>query len=401
MATPNIFRIVCMDGGDGRVTAQLLENIHLRLGNDQDRFLNHADVFVGTSAGGINSLLLAAQDNGKRDAFIPSLYNLWGDLLLAMLPLPPSHLPPEVVQRLGPFGPLVYPLQLAQYLVQLGLSLTGFHNLVNNTSLRTQLQAQLGTRTLGELSGKVAVVSLQLDNEALNPVDRRWTSKIFTNVLRPNDSSNVDVRELCIDVALRTSAQPIYFPIFQSISGGGPGFIDGGYVANNPSMVAIAQALSMLSAEPGARAFSNSSTPALAGASAPGEPAAPAKVLMLSLGAGGRNMFPGPSYLGPAQVPFVGGNSYWGYASWLLNPFAPFLLLNVFLQGQGDEASFQALNVLSAANYRRLDPRVQNAHHMSGPQLRSHVSNLVSDQEYDDIVGWLNSSGWLQEQPAN
>lgn len=400
MATPNIFRIVCMDGGDGRVTAQLLENIHQRLGNNQDKFLNHADVFVGTSAGGINSLLLAAQDREKRDAFIPTLYNLWANLLLAMLPLPPSHLPPNVLQHLGPFGPLVYPMQLAQYLVQLGLSLTGFHNLVNNTSMRTQLQAQLGSRTLGELPGKVAVVSLQLDNEALNPAERRWTSKIFTNVLRSHDADNTDVRELCIDVALRTSAQPIYFPIFQSITGRGPGFIDGGYVANNPSMVAIAQALSMLAPER-ARAAANSFSNAAASTSVPAEPAAPAKVLMLSLGAGGRNMFPGPSYLGPTQVPFVGGNSYWGYASWLLNPFAPFLLLNVFLQGQGDEASFQALNVLSAANYRRLDPKVENAPHMSGPQLRSHVSNLVSDQEYDDVVDWLNSSGWLQDSPAN
>ena len=45
-----------------------------------------------------------------------------------------------------------------------------------------------------------------------------------------------DAEEKVVDVALRTGAAPTYFPIYQ-------GYVDGGVVANNPSMCALAQAL--------------------------------------------------------------------------------------------------------------------------------------------------------------
>ena len=45
-----------------------------------------------------------------------------------------------------------------------------------------------------------------------------------------------EVGERVVDVALRTSAAPTYFPAYQ-------GYVDGGVVANNPSMAAVAQAL--------------------------------------------------------------------------------------------------------------------------------------------------------------
>jgi len=52
--------ILAMDGGNGIVTADLLQKLE---DVNHNRYLNRADLFVGTSAGGINSLFLASQDN--------------------------------------------------------------------------------------------------------------------------------------------------------------------------------------------------------------------------------------------------------------------------------------------------------------------------------------------------
>ena len=59
-----------------------------------------------------------------------------------------------------------------------------------------------------------------------------WKPKFFHN-FRGHDS---DENELVVDVGIRTCVAPTYFPIYQ-------GFIDGGGVAGNPSVCAIAHAI--------------------------------------------------------------------------------------------------------------------------------------------------------------
>jgi uncharacterized protein len=59
-----------------------------------------------------------------------------------------------------------------------------------------------------------------------------WKPKFFHNFAGPDS----DGAEKIADVALRTSAAPTYFPVYQ-------GYVDGGVVANNPSMAALAQAI--------------------------------------------------------------------------------------------------------------------------------------------------------------
>ena len=61
---------------------------------------------------------------------------------------------------------------------------------------------------------------------------RSWKAKFFQNF----ESDPGDRDELVVDVAMRTSAAPTFFPMYQ-------GYVDGGVVANNPSMCALAQAL--------------------------------------------------------------------------------------------------------------------------------------------------------------
>jgi predicted acylesterase/phospholipase RssA len=429
MTTPKIFRILSMDGGDGLVTATLLKRISERLkarqGVEGD-FLQQVDLFAGASAGGINSLLLAQED--KPDAFIDELNVLWTELLKAMLPLPPSAPDPQTAhEQFGPLGSLVYPAQVMQYVTQIGLSLAGLHNFVNNTTIRNILLQRFGFRKLEELKKTVAVVSFKLDNQAPNPVERQWEPKVFTNVNLKKGPVNADLTEMCIDVALRTSAQPVYFPIFQSIQGDGSGYIDGGYVANNPSMVAIGQAISVINdmseqqstrsqqgaamppAEPGQFATS-------AGVAAKDTPDQ-SKVLVLSLGAGANNMFPGPNFLGPEQLPFFGGNATWGYFLWLLNPVEPFMLLNIFMQANSEEVVFQTRNIVGRDNYYRFAPQGRRsaapgeaAGKAAGQVLGQYpdpatdalqqsreIDKTLSEDEVDKVVDWLIESGWVEK----
>ncbi len=95
---------------------------------------------------------------------------------------------------------------------------------------RSLLRDKLGGGTLNDLLPRhVLVSSFDLD---LPGKPRTWSPKFFHNFA--GDDS--DGAEKIVDVALRTSAAPTYFPVYQ-------GYVDGGVVANNPSMPALAQAL--------------------------------------------------------------------------------------------------------------------------------------------------------------
>ena len=94
--------------------------------------------------------------------------------------------------------------------------------------LKKALVKAMGDKTLAELEKQVLISSFDLDNSPVKPGSMRtWKPKFFQNFVGPGS----DGQEKVIDVALRTSAAPTYFPIYQ-------GYIDGGVVANNPSMCA-------------------------------------------------------------------------------------------------------------------------------------------------------------------
>lgn len=86
----------------------------------------------------------------------------------------------------------------------------------------------------------VLVPAFQLDNmdpkapsaDTVTSTNRRWIPRFFHNL---NNSESLD--EKVVDIALRSSAAPTYFPIYQ-------GFVDGGVFANNPALCAITTALS-------------------------------------------------------------------------------------------------------------------------------------------------------------
>jgi patatin-like phospholipase/acyl hydrolase len=193
------FNILTLDGGGirGILTATLLE----RLEESQPGFLDSIDLIAGTSTGGILALGLASgmSPSGGR----------------------------ELYERLGP---KVFRDSFWDNLRDLGQARGAQYS---NKPLRQELESTFGGMKLNDLNKRVLISSFDLDNEEMRPNKSRfWKPKYFHNF--PGEDS--DGSEKVVDVALRTSAAPTFFPVYQ-------GYIDGGVVANNPSMCAVAQAL--------------------------------------------------------------------------------------------------------------------------------------------------------------
>jgi patatin-like phospholipase/acyl hydrolase len=192
------YKILALDGGGirGLITAMLLE----RLEHACPGFLDQIDLFAGTSTGGLLALGLAA---GKTPHDARKLYELHGEHVFA----------DTVLDDIRDIGTLLG----ADYSLQ---------------PLRDALKEEFPGLKLGHLPKKVLVSAFDLDNQAQSPGARHWKPKFFHNYPGPDSDGD----QWVVDVGLYTAAAPTYFPIVD-------GFIDGGVVAGNPSMCALAQAL--------------------------------------------------------------------------------------------------------------------------------------------------------------
>jgi Patatin-like phospholipase len=193
------YRILALDGGGirGVYTAILLN----RLSREAPGFINRAHLLAGTSTGGILALGLA------RGLSIQSLIDLYRNSGSAIFSRSVWHEIRDVGEILG-----------AKYA---------------NENLVRVVQDAFGDATLDDLLPRhVLVPAFDLDNQAAPPIPRMWKPKFFHNFAGPDS----DGAQKIADVALRTSAAPTYFPVYQ-------GYVDGGVVANNPSMAALVQAL--------------------------------------------------------------------------------------------------------------------------------------------------------------
>jgi hypothetical protein len=195
--------VLAMDGGGSLslVSLFMLDLIEKRCPG----FLAKTQVFAGTSAGGINGLLMATAEDRRRG--LSQAIQLWTNNPFY------TSLPRVVSAALGCRS--VYSNQ-------------GFVNVLNPI---------FGTRTLGDLaeSGSYVVIPsfdlMRVGKEG----ERTWTPRVFHNLGGPGRS---DSALPVLDAALRTSAAPVFLPIHQ-------GFVDGGTFANNPSMCALSRVLSL------------------------------------------------------------------------------------------------------------------------------------------------------------
>ena len=184
------FRIISLDGGGikGLVEIALLKQLKERVPS----VIEDADMLAGTSTGGIVALCLAS---GMSLDTTMDLYEKEADIIF-------------------------------QRNWRHFLGLTGAK--YKNDGLKKIANRTFGDMRLGDLKKKVLIASFDLMCEH---IPRRWKPKFFHNF-----GDNKDDSLRVADVALYTSAAPTYFPSVD-------GFVDGGLMANNPSMAALCQAL--------------------------------------------------------------------------------------------------------------------------------------------------------------
>jgi patatin-like phospholipase/acyl hydrolase len=267
-----VYRILSIDGGGIRGVLSI--TILQRLLKDFPDFLNKIDLFAGTSTGGILALALAS---GKTPEETLSLYVEKGELVFKDTAFD------NIKDAFGLAG--------AEY---------------SNTGLKTALLEEFGDQTLAELDSRVVISAFDLDNESANlDVTRTWKPKFFHNF--PGEDSDGDQK--LVDVALRTAAAPTFFPMYQ-------GYVDGGVVANNPSMCAIAQAVDKGTG--GQRLTS---------------------VVLLSISTGGY----------PKYIEEMDGD--WGLLKWGKN------LIDIMLEGSVEVVDYQCRRLLGR-RYHRVAPRL-------------------------------------------
>ncbi len=307
MATP--YRVIAIDGGGirGILTARILERIDEVLPG----FLKRVDLFAGTSTGGLLALGFAS---GKTPAELRVMYEKFANRVFA----------DSLLDQLKDLGNLIG----AEYSVE---------------PLKEVIKENFDDLHLSDLAKKVLIATFQLDNQAQCSREgtypdnvRTWKMKFFQNYPGPGSDGEQSV----VDVAVRTSVAPAYFPVYQ-------GYIDGGVAASNPAMCALAQALD----------------PRAGGKNI-------AEVALLSLGTGYNQ-----HYL-PVQ------DADWGIVQW-----APHLL-NIMLESDQGMVDFQCRQVLDQ-HYLRVNPLLPREIGLGSIKYIPDLLETANKVELGGIIRWL------------
>lgn len=306
---PIKYRIISCDGGlRGIVTLTLLH----RLQEQVPDLITTTNMFAGTSTGGIIALALA---NVK----------------------PPAEFCDFYVQN----GHKIFDRSWQRDLMDIG-GVSGAE--YDNGMLKSCLIDKFGMLKLGDLQHDVFIPSFELDNH--DTARRSWNPRFFHN-LKGVDS---DRDELVVDVAMRTSAAPTYFPSYGS-------FVDGGMCANNPSMAALAQTQDLrCEIEP---------RPSID------------QIAILSLGTG-------------VVLNYIAGeNLDWGLAHWA-KP-----LVNLLMDATAGIADYQCKQLLRD-NYFRLAPMFPPGVNIKLDEWQRAADLVAFANQVDltDTVAWLKAVGW-------
>lgn len=307
------YHILSLDGGGirGVFSAQLLAMLEEEL-----HFMQNVDLFVGTSTGSILSCALA-------------------------FGIPPK----DIVEFYRQNSKSIFKVKGGIY---------GYF-LMQSKYERDNFVKILGTvfknhMKLIDLPKKVICVSFELHNQYYDC----WTPALIDN-FDYEVAKDLDV----VDSILRSSAAPTYFPSYQ-------GFIDGGAVANNPSMMGLAKALD-----------SN-------GARQPLE-----NIRLLSVGTG-------------IIKSFIPDDVDWGAYEWLVkapypSPTPPHPLFDILYNGTISVPHYQLSQILGK-NYQRLNAYLARDFLLDDWQevdfLISEAKKFPLDapEEWQSIKDWIRAN---------
>ncbi|WP_265443927.1 CBASS cGAMP-activated phospholipase [Flexivirga meconopsidis] len=196
---PELFQVLALDGGGAKAlfTAHVLASLEADLGV---RIADHFDLIAGTSAGGILALGLGA---GLTPAEIVEQYT-------------------DRVEQVFPRSRRA-PWRFGSHAIGPAYS---------SSVLREALTEVFGAQLLGQSTKRLIIPSWDV---------QRAEVRIFKTPHHPRLCR--DGRISMVDVAMATTAAPTFF---EAAHVDGRRLVDGGVWANNPSVVAVGEAVSML-----------------------------------------------------------------------------------------------------------------------------------------------------------
>lgn len=193
-----MYNIVTFDGGGVRGILSAI--LYKRMAQKHPTFFNQVDLYSGTSTGAILACGIAC---GLPTESIISLYKDRSKFIFTK----------------SFWEKIKSPLSLFS---------SRYNN--NRDVVFTEI---FGKKLLSQIPSKIVIPTF-----CISPEDRKnWDSVFYHNFkLTSSGMFNPRYDSLITEVLMKTSAAPTYFPVYK-------GYIDGGVVANNPSMCALSQAL--------------------------------------------------------------------------------------------------------------------------------------------------------------
>eukprot|EP01031_Cornospumella_fuschlensis_P026826 gene26826-32413_t len=328
------YRILCLDGGGirGVLTTVLMKRIVMH----HPKLLDEVDFICGTSAGGLLSLLLSA---GYQPAECHDIYKFAAPHIF-------GHNPWRVINPLR-----------AKY---------------SDKAKQELMQHYFGERCIGHLKKTCAVVAFRLDGRKSSTHSffnkEGWRPSVFSNMPRAEGLVEPDLDLKVWDAAMRTSAAPTFFPVFN-------GYTDGGIVANNPSIVAVSKAMAHYSH------------------------VNPKRIALLSIGAGNfprhTNIF---SNVSSSKIPLVIDGQASDdagplkHADWGIRQWVPFLL-DLLLDGDSITTEMVMHYLLAGTKmYHRVDPMLPR---------QIALDDVTAMQELEDFAWSVDLTSTLKFVDSN
>ncbi|WP_017733707.1 patatin-like phospholipase family protein [Nafulsella turpanensis] len=205
----------------------------------------------------------------------------------------------------------------------------------SNVRLKKELKAAFNDKTVFDIYqrnlasdlGRLMVCTFDLNPEVLNPETGEKYPVNFRPKVYHSDFMR-DADEKLVDICLKTSAGPTYFPVYKN-------FVDGGVSLNNPSMAAVAYAINKRADGKGEYRHPDGVTRGL------GKNLQDLKVLSLGCGTSNRNYI-------PEAVIKARDNGDWGNLQWI--KYLPDMLTESNMQA----SSYYVDQLLAPSQYKRI-----------------------------------------------